>query len=90
MATDTVKVDYIGTLVDGTEFDSSVKRGEPATFGVNQVIPGWSEALQLMQVGSKYRVVIPSELAYGETGASPVIQPNSVLIFEIDLLGIEK
>jgi peptidylprolyl isomerase/FKBP-type peptidyl-prolyl cis-trans isomerase FklB len=87
---DTVKVDYIGTLVDGTEFDSSIKRGEPAVFGVGQVIPGWSEALQMMEVGSKYRVVIPSELAYGEAGAPPVIEPNSVLVFEIDLLGIEE
>jgi len=89
-AEDTVKVDYVGTLVDGTEFDSSIKRGEPAVFGVGQVIPGWSEALQLMAVGSKYRVVIPSDLAYGETGAPPVIEPNSVLVFEIDLLGIEE
>lgn len=88
--TDTVKVDYTGTLVDGTEFDSSVKRGEPAIFGVDQVIPGWGEALQLMEVGSKYRVVIPSDLAYGETGAPPVIEPNSVLVFEIDLLAIEE
>jgi FKBP-type peptidyl-prolyl cis-trans isomerase len=87
---DTVKVDYIGTLVDGKEFDSSIKRGEPAVFGVGQVIPGWSEALQMMEVGSKYRVVIPSELAYGEAGAPPVIEPNSVLVFEIDLLGIEE
>lgn len=87
--TDTVKVDYVGTLIDGTEFDSSIKRGEPAQFTVNQVIPGWSEALQLMTVGSKYRVVIPAELAYGDRGAAPVIQPNSVLVFEIDLLGIE-
>lgn len=87
---DTVKVDYVGTLVNGTEFDSSIKRGEPAVFGVGQVIPGWSEALQLMEVGSKYRVVIPSDLAYGETGAPPVIEPNSVLIFEINLLGIEE
>ncbi|MEE4166080.1 MAG: FKBP-type peptidyl-prolyl cis-trans isomerase, partial [Desulfocapsaceae bacterium] len=90
VSTDTVKVDYVGTLVDGTEFDSSIKRGEPAVFGVDQVIPGWSEALQLMEVGSKYRVAIPSELAYGEAGAPPVIQPNSVLVFEIDLLGIEE
>ena len=89
-AEDTVKVDYVGTLIDGTEFDSSIKRGEPAVFGVGQVIPGWSEALQLMAVGSKYRVVIPSALAYGETGAPPVIEPNSVLVFEIDLLGIEE
>ncbi len=89
-ATDTVKVDYVGTLVDGTEFDSSIKRGEPAIFGVDQVIPGWSEALQLMEVGSKYQLVIPSELAYGEKGAPPVIEPNSVLVFEVDLLGIEQ
>ncbi len=89
-ATDKVKVDYVGTLIDGTEFDSSIKRGEPAIFGVDQVIPGWSEALQLMDVGSKYRLVIPPELAYGEKGAPPVIEPNSVLVFEVDLLGIEE
>ncbi|MEE4241259.1 MAG: FKBP-type peptidyl-prolyl cis-trans isomerase [Desulfopila sp.] len=89
-ATDKVKVDYVGTLVDGTEFDSSIKRGEPAIFGVDQVIPGWSEALQLMEVGSKYQLVIPSELAYGEKGAPPVIEPNAVLVFEVDLLGIEE
>lgn len=89
-ATDKVKVDYVGTLVDGTEFDSSIKRGEPAIFGVDQVIPGWSEALQLMEVGSKYQLVIPSELAYGERGAPPVIEPNAVLVFEVDLLGIEE
>ena len=89
-ATDRVKVDYVGTLIDGTEFDSSIKRGEPAIFGVDQVIPGWSEALQLMEVGSKYKLYIPSELAYGEKGAPPVIEPNSVLVFEVDLLGIEE
>lgn len=89
-ATDRVKVDYVGTLIDGTEFDNSIKRGEPAIFGVDQVIPGWSEALQLMEVGSKYRLVIPSDLAYGEKGAPPVIEPNSVLVFEVNLLGIEK
>ncbi|THB79423.1 MAG: FKBP-type peptidyl-prolyl cis-trans isomerase [Desulfobulbaceae bacterium] len=88
-AEDIVKVDYVGTLIDGSEFDSSIKRGEPITFPVNQVIPGWSEALQLMAVGSKFKVAIPSELAYGETGAQPVIPPNSVLVFEIHLLGIE-
>ncbi len=87
-ATDQVKVDYVGTLIDGTEFDSSVKRGEPAVFGADQVIAGWSEALQLMNVGSKYRLVIPPELAYGERGAPPVIEPNSVLIFEVELLEI--
>ena len=89
-ATDRVKVDYVGTLIDGKEFDSSIKRGEPAVFGVDQVIPGWSEALQSMEVGSKIRLVIPSELAYGEAGAPPVIEPNSVLIFEVELLAIEK
>ena len=89
-ASDRVKVDYVGTLIDGTEFDSSIKRGEPAVFGVDQVIPGWSEALQLMEVGSKYELVIPSELAYGEKGAPPVIEPNSVLVFEVSLLGIEE
>lgn len=89
-ATDRVKVDYVGTLIDGTEFDSSIKRGQPAVFGVNQVIPGWSEALQLMAVGSKYKLYIPSTLAYGERGAPPVIEPNSVLVFEVDLLGIEE
>ncbi|MFV0438241.1 MAG: FKBP-type peptidyl-prolyl cis-trans isomerase [Desulfopila sp.] len=86
---DQVKVDYVGRLIDGTEFDSSIKRGEPAVFGVNQVIPGWSEALQLIPVGSKVRLVIPSELAYGEQGVMPRIEPNSVLVFEVDLLGIE-
>jgi len=87
---DTVKVDYVGTLIDGTEFDSSITRGEPVTFPVDQVIPGWTEILQLMPVGSKYRVSIPTNLAYGEAGAPPVIEPNSVLIFEIELLGIEE
>jgi len=89
-AEDTVKVHYVGTLIDGTEFDSSIKRGEPVTFPVGQVIPGWTEALQQMQVGSRHRVVIPAELAYGEAGAPPVIEPNSVLIFEIELLEIEE
>lgn len=87
---DTVKVDYVGTLIDGTEFDSSIARGEPVTFPVGQVIPGWTEALQLMPVGSKYRVTIPANLAYGEAGAPPVIEPNSVLVFDIELLGIEE
>ncbi len=86
--TDKVVVDYVGKLIDGTEFDNSKKRGEPAEFGVDQVIPGWSEALQLMDVGSKYRLVIPPELAYGEHGAPPVIEPNSVLIFEVELHSI--
>lgn len=87
--TDTVKVDYIGTLLDGSTFDSSVERKEPAVFEVSQVIPGWAEAVQLMTVGSKYRVWIPSELAYGAQGAGDKVGPNSILIFEIDLLSIE-
>lgn len=89
-ASDQVKVDYVGSLVDGTEFDSSISRGEPVVFGVDQVIPGWSEALQLIPVGSKVRLVIPSDLAYGDQGVMPKIEPNSVLVFEVDLLGIEK
>lgn len=86
-----VKVHYKGTLIDGTVFDSSVDRGEPAVFGVGQVIPGWTEALQLMNVGSKFQVFIPQELAYGESmrQGSP-IPPYSALIFEVELLGIEK
>lgn len=88
--TDTVKVDYVGTLVDGTEFDSSIKRGEPALFQVDQVIKGWGEALQLMNPGTKLHLVIPSELAYGENGAAPTIQPNAVLVFDVELLSIEK
>ena len=84
-----VKVHYTGTLLDGTVFDSSVERGEPAVFGVGQVIQGWVEALQLMPVGSKWKLFIPQELAYGEGGAGQ-IKPYSVLIFEVELLGIEK
>lgn len=87
-ATDQVSVNYRGTLVDGTEFDSSYKRNSPATFFVNQVIKGWTEALQLMPVGSKWQLVIPSDLAYGDRGAGPVIGPGSVLIFEVELLEI--
>jgi len=87
---DTVEVHYHGTLIDGTVFDSSVKRGQPAVFGVNQVIKGWVEGLQLMSVGSKYRFYIPSELAYGEHGAGSMIKPHSTLIFEVELLGIKK
>jgi len=89
-AEDTVKVHYKGTKIDGTVFDDSNKRGEPATFGVTQVIPGWSEVLQLMKEGASYRVVIPPSLAYGEQGVPPMIEPNSVLVFEVDLLSIEK
>jgi FKBP-type peptidyl-prolyl cis-trans isomerase FklB len=87
--TDTVSVHYTGTLIDGTVFDSSVERNEPATFPLNGVIPGWTEGLQLMKVGAKYRFFIPSELAYGEQGAPPVIPPNSPLIFDVELLSIE-
>lgn len=88
--TDTVEVNYIGTTIDGTEFDSSYKRGEPATFPVNGVIKGWSEAIPLMNVGSKYKLFVPSELAYGERRVSPIIGPNQVLVFEVELLGIKK
>ncbi len=87
--TDKVKVHYTGTLLDGTKFDSSLDRGEPAVFGVTQVIKGWTEALQMMKSGSKWRVFIPTELAYGEQGQRS-IPPNSILIFEMELLGIEK
>ncbi len=87
-ATDEVTVHYHGTLIDGTVFDSSVDRGEPATFPVNGVIAGWVEALQLMPVGSKYKLFIPSDLAYGERGAGGSIGPNETLIFEVELLSI--
>lgn len=87
-ATDQVKCHYHGTLIDGTVFDSSVDRGQPATFGVNQVIAGWVEALQLMTEGSKWRLYIPSELAYGERGAGQVIGPNSTLIFDVELIEV--
>jgi FKBP-type peptidyl-prolyl cis-trans isomerase FklB len=88
-ATDTVLVNYKGTLLDGTEFDSSYKRGQPASFPVNQVIPGWTEAIQLMSVGSKYQLFIPSQIAYGERGAGGLIGPNATLIFEVELLDIK-
>jgi FKBP-type peptidyl-prolyl cis-trans isomerase FklB len=84
--TDMVTVNYRGTLINGTEFDSSYKRGQPATFPVNGVIKGWTEALQLMKVGSKYQVVVPANLAYGERAVSPEIGPNATLIFEVELL----
>ena len=87
-ATDKVKVHYHGTLINGVVFDSSVERGTPAEFPLNAVIPGWTEILQLMPVGSKWRVVIPAELAYGSRGAGDVIRPNMTLIFEIELLDI--
>ena len=86
--TDKVTVNYRGTLVDGTEFDSSYKRQEPSTFELGQVIPGWTEGLQLMSVGSKYRFWIPAKLAYGAHGAGGVIGPNQVLIFDVELLKI--
>jgi len=88
LLTDTVKVHYQGTLIDNTEFDSSIKRGKPAVFPVNGVIPGWTEALQIMSVGSKYRLVIPANLAYAERGAGQMIGPNATLIFEVELLDI--
>jgi FKBP-type peptidyl-prolyl cis-trans isomerase FklB len=85
-----VKVHYEGKLIDGTVFDSSIERGEPIVFGVNQVIKGWQEALQLMKEGSRWMLYIPSELAYGSSGAGDVIGPNEVLIFEVELIGIEE
>jgi len=87
---DTVTVHYKGTTIDGSVFDDSSKRGEPAKFGVGQVIPGWSEVLQLMKEGSKYHVTIPPALAYGERGVPPMIGPNSVLVFDVELVAIEK
>ncbi len=89
-ASDKVKCHYHGTLINGQVFDSSEQRGEPAVFGVSQVIPGWVEALQLMPVGSKWRLFIPSDLAYGEHGAGDAIEPNSSLVFDVELLDIVK
>ena len=88
--TDEVTVHYTGKLINGTVFDSSVERGEPATFPLNKVIPGWTEGLQLMSEGAKYRLFIPSELAYGEKGAGQQILPNSTLIFDVELIKVEK
>jgi FKBP-type peptidyl-prolyl cis-trans isomerase FklB len=88
-ATDTVQVNYEGTLIDGKVFDSSLRTGQPVSFQVNGVIPGWTEALQLMHVGDKWRIVIPSELAYGAEGAGNAIGPHSVLVFDVELLGIQ-
>ena len=89
-ATDAVTCHYHGTLIDGTVFDSSVRRGQPATFPLNRVIKGWTEALQLMPIGSKWRLFLPSELAYGSQQVSAEIGPNSTLIFEVELLDIKK
>jgi FKBP-type peptidyl-prolyl cis-trans isomerase FkpA len=86
--TDTVTVHYRGTLVDGTEFDSSHKRGQPSQFPVNRVIPGWTEALQLMKEGDKWKLTIPPNLAYGERGAGALIPPNSTLVFEVELIKV--
>ncbi len=88
--TDTVLVHYHGTLTDGTVFDSSYERGQPVSFSLQSIIPGWQEALQLMKPGGKWQIVIPPELAYGSTGAGPVIGPNEVLLFDIELLEVEK
>lgn len=90
VATDTVKVDYVGKLLDGTTFDSSIERGEPAVFPLDGVIPGWTEGIQLMNVGSKVKFTIPAALAYGENGAGAKIGPNSTLVFEVTLIGIEN
>jgi FKBP-type peptidyl-prolyl cis-trans isomerase FklB len=87
-ATDTVKVNYRGTTIEGTEFDSSYKRGEPASFPVNRVIKGWTEALQLMKPGSKYQLFVPADLAYGERGAGADIGPNAALLFDVELVQI--
>lgn len=89
-ATDTVVVNYRGMLIDGTEFDSSYKRGQSATFPVNGVIPGWTEALQLMKEGSKWQIVLPSNIAYGDRGAGGNIGPNAVLIFEVELIAVKE
>ena len=88
-ATDTVNVHYHGTLLNGTVFDSSVQRGEPISFPLNGVIPGWTEGLQLMKVGDKFKFEIPPNLAYGPNSPSPKIPPNSTLVFEVELLGIQ-
>jgi FKBP-type peptidyl-prolyl cis-trans isomerase FklB len=89
-ANDTVTVDYAGTLINGTEFDSSYKRGQPISFPVSGVIPGWVEALQMMKAGSTWELYIPSKLAYGEQGAPPAIGPNETLVFKVDLISVKQ
>ena len=89
-ATDKVKVHYQGTLIDGTVFDSSVQRGQPVTFALNQVIPCWTEGVQRMKVGGKSKLICPSNIAYGDHGAPPKIKPGATLVFEIELLEIQK
>ena len=89
-ATDKVTTHYHGTLIDGTVFDSSVQRGQPAQFGVNQVIPGWTEALQLMPTGSKFKLFLPANIAYGDQGAGGMIGPGEALVFEVELISIDK
>ena len=89
-ATDTVTTNYRGKLIDGTEFDSSYTRGEPARFAVNAVIPGWTEALQLMKPGAQWVLYIPPKLAYGENGVGNLIGPNATLVFDVDLLSVDK
>lgn len=89
-ATDTVVVDYTGAFINGKEFDSSSKHGGPATFGVNQVISGWTEALQLMPIGSVWEITIPAALAYGDQGAPPIIGPGETLVFKVKLIDIKK
>jgi len=88
-ADDVVVVDYVGSFIDGTVFDSTITRGEPATFSVSGIIPGWTEALQLMKEGAKWKLYIPASLAYGENGSPPTIEPNSTLIFEVELKSIQ-
>ena len=89
-ATDTVRVHYVGTLVDGSEFDSSVRRGQPAEFRLDQVIPCWTEGVQRMRVGEKARLVCPAEIAYGAQGRPPVIPGGATLVFEVELLGVSR
>ena len=89
-ASDTVTVNYVGKFIDGTVFDSSFKRGQPATFPVAQVIPGWQEALKMMSVGSSWELFVPSDLAYGKQGMGSLIGPNETLIFKIDLISVQK